>query len=103
MYGLMVGFSVYLVAGKLDAAQKTVENEAGSVEEIYLLPDSSPPASSGRYRSSQSCTLGPSWTRGAHYDGAGQVEQAGGRDRQRVLAERRGFRAQHWRLAGGLR
>jgi hypothetical protein len=27
MYGLMVGFSVYLVAGQLDATQKTVESE----------------------------------------------------------------------------
>src|SRR5918995_5322868 len=59
------------------------EREAGRVEEIYRLPSSSPPASGGGYRGSQSCTRGPSWTRGAHYGGAGQAEQAGGRDRQR--------------------
>jgi hypothetical protein len=42
MYGLMVGFSAYLVAGQYDAAQKTVENEAGSVEEIYRLAEQLP-------------------------------------------------------------
>ncbi len=42
LYGLMVGFSAYLVAGQYDAAQKTVENEAGSVEEIYRLAEQLP-------------------------------------------------------------
>jgi hypothetical protein len=37
VYGLMVGFSAYLVAFQFDAAQQTVENEANSVEEIYRL------------------------------------------------------------------
>ena len=37
-----VGFWSYLVAGQLDAAQKTVENEAGSVEEIYRLTERLP-------------------------------------------------------------
>ena len=42
IYGLIVGFSAYLVAGQYDAAQKTVENEAGSVEEIYWLAEGLP-------------------------------------------------------------
>jgi hypothetical protein len=37
MYGVMVGFSVYLVANQYDIAQKTVESEAGNVEEIHRL------------------------------------------------------------------
>lgn len=37
VYGLMVGFSAYLVAVQFDAAQQTVENEANSVEGIYRL------------------------------------------------------------------
>lgn len=37
MYGVMVGFSVYLVANQYDIAQKTVEAEAGNVEEIHRL------------------------------------------------------------------
>jgi hypothetical protein len=98
-----VSFSAYLVAGPLDAAQQTVENEAGSVEEIYRWPSGSPPATGGRYRGSQIYTRGPWWTRGAHDGRAGRAEQAGGRDRQRVPAERHGFRALHGRLAGGLR
>lgn len=37
MYGVMVGFAVFLVANQYDVAQKTVESEAGNVEEIYRL------------------------------------------------------------------
>ena len=39
VYGLMVGFSAFLVADQFDTAQKTVESEAGSVEEIYHLAE----------------------------------------------------------------
>lgn len=42
VYGLMVGFSAYLVAFQFDAAQQTVENEANSVEEIYRLAEQLP-------------------------------------------------------------
>lgn len=42
VYGLMVGFSAYLVADQFDAAQRTVESEAGSVEEIYRLAEQFP-------------------------------------------------------------
>jgi len=42
IYGLMVGFSAYLVADQFDSAQKTVESEAGSVEEIYRLAEQFP-------------------------------------------------------------
>ena len=42
VYGLMVGFSAFLVAGQFDTAQKTVESEAGSVEEIYHLAERLP-------------------------------------------------------------
>lgn len=42
VYGLMVGFSAFLVADQFDTAQKTVESEAGSVEEIYHLAEQLP-------------------------------------------------------------
>ena len=42
VYGLMVGFSAYLVADQFDAAQRTVESEAGSVKEIYRLAEQFP-------------------------------------------------------------
>jgi len=42
VYGLMVGFSAFLVANQFDTAQKTVESEAGSVEEIYHLAERLP-------------------------------------------------------------
>ncbi|HEX6708974.1 MAG TPA: hypothetical protein VF068_01465 [Rubrobacter sp.] len=42
VYGLMVGFSAFLVAGQFDTAQKTAESEAGSVEEIYHLAERLP-------------------------------------------------------------
>jgi hypothetical protein len=42
VYGLIVGFSAFLVAGQFDTAQKTVESEAGSVEEIYRLAEQLP-------------------------------------------------------------
>ncbi len=41
-YGLMVGFSAYLVADQYDAAQQTAENEARSMEEIYRLAEQFP-------------------------------------------------------------
>ena len=44
MYGLIIGFSAFLVAGQFDTAQKTVEDEAGSVEEIYHLAEQLPAA-----------------------------------------------------------
>ena len=42
VYGLMVGFSAYLVPDQFDAAQRTVESEAGSVKEIYRLAEQFP-------------------------------------------------------------
>jgi hypothetical protein len=42
IYGLMVGFSAYQVAAQFDAAQRTAQNEAGSVGEIYLLAEQLP-------------------------------------------------------------
>ncbi|HET7479922.1 MAG TPA: DUF4239 domain-containing protein [Rubrobacteraceae bacterium] len=42
MYALMVGFSAYFVAYQFDTAQKNVESEAGSVEEIYYLAEQFP-------------------------------------------------------------
>jgi hypothetical protein len=42
VYGLMVGFSAFLVADQFDTAQKTVESEAGSVQEIYHLAERLP-------------------------------------------------------------
>jgi hypothetical protein len=98
-----VGFSAYLVAGQLDAAQKTVEKRPAAWRRSTVWPSGSPPATGGRFRGSQSYTQEPSWTRGVHDGRAGQSEQAGGQNRQRVPAERHGFRAQHGRLAGGLR
>lgn len=41
-YALMVGFSAYLVSYQYDTAQKNVESEAGSVEEIYRLAEQLP-------------------------------------------------------------
>lgn len=41
-YALMVGFSAYFVAYQYDTSQKNVENEAGSVEEIYRLAEQLP-------------------------------------------------------------
>jgi hypothetical protein len=63
VYGLMVGFSAYLVAFQFDAAQQTVENEANSVEEIYRLAEQLPVRNGGRYRASPSLTPGPWWRR----------------------------------------
>ncbi len=42
IYGLMVGFSAYQVANEFDAAQRTAQNEAGSVGQIYLLAEQLP-------------------------------------------------------------
>lgn len=42
MYALMVGFSAYLVSNQFDAARKTAESEAGSVEGIYQLAGALP-------------------------------------------------------------
>lgn len=41
-YALIVGFSAYLVSNQYDTAQKNVESEAGSVEEIYRLAEQLP-------------------------------------------------------------
>jgi hypothetical protein len=37
MFGMMVGFSAFLVLNKYHAAQLTVQSEAGDIEEIYRL------------------------------------------------------------------
>lgn len=42
MYGLIVGFSAYLVSAQYDTAQKTAQGEAGSVEEIHRLAEGFP-------------------------------------------------------------
>jgi len=42
MYGLIVGFSAYLVSYQYDTAQKTAQGEAGSVEEIHRLAEGFP-------------------------------------------------------------
>src|SRR3982751_2918685 len=42
MFGVMVGFSAYLVLNKYDTSQKTAESEAGDVEEIYWLAEQFP-------------------------------------------------------------
>lgn len=42
VYGLVVGFSAFLVEDQFDTAQKTVESEAGSIEEIYYLAERLP-------------------------------------------------------------
>ena len=39
MFGVMVGFSAYLVLNKYVASQNAVESEAGSVEELYWLAE----------------------------------------------------------------
>lgn len=48
MYGLVVGFSAYFVSNQYDAAQRTVQAEATSVEEIHLLAEGFPGAERGR-------------------------------------------------------
>lgn len=44
LYGLVVGFSAYFVSNQYDTAQRTVQSEAASVEEIYLLAEGFPEA-----------------------------------------------------------
>ena len=67
MYGLIVGFSTYLVAYQYDTAQKTAQDEAGSVAEIHRVAEASrgrSGGSGGRCRIWPSPTLGPCSTRG---------------------------------------
>jgi hypothetical protein len=42
MFGVMVGFSAYLVLNKYNTSQETVKREANSVEEIYRLAEQFP-------------------------------------------------------------
>jgi hypothetical protein len=42
MFGMMVGFSAYLVLSKYISSQNIVESEAGSVEELYWLAENLP-------------------------------------------------------------
>ncbi|MBA2616752.1 MAG: DUF4239 domain-containing protein [Rubrobacter sp.] len=42
IYGLIVGFSAYFASYQYDTAQKTVEAEAGSVEELHRLAEGFP-------------------------------------------------------------
>ena len=42
MFGVIVGFSAFLVLNKYHAAQETVQGEAGDVEEIYRLAEPLP-------------------------------------------------------------
>jgi len=43
-FGVIIGFSAYLVLNKYISAQSTVVNEAGSVRAIYRLSDELPEA-----------------------------------------------------------
>ncbi len=42
MFGVMVGFSAYIVLNKYNASQNTVKSEAGNVEELYWLAEQLP-------------------------------------------------------------
>jgi hypothetical protein len=42
MFGVIVGFTAFLVLNKYHAAEQTVQSEAGDVEEIYRLAESLP-------------------------------------------------------------
>ncbi len=42
MFGMVVGFSAYLVLNKYNASQSAVELEANSVEELYWLAEQLP-------------------------------------------------------------
>ncbi len=42
MFGVTIGFSLYLVWQQYDAAQKTAESEAATVEELYQLAGAFP-------------------------------------------------------------
>lgn len=78
MYGLIVGFSTYFVAYQYDtAAQKSAQDEAGSVAEIHRLAEASRERSGGRCRTWPSPTPGPCSTRGAPE--AGGSDQRAGR------------------------
>ena len=39
MFGLMVGFSAYIVLNKYNTSQNTVKSEASNVEELYWLAE----------------------------------------------------------------
>ena len=42
LFGVMVGFTAFLVLDKYNAAQETVQNEAGDVEELYEIAERFP-------------------------------------------------------------
>src|SRR5919202_1541747 len=42
MFGVMVGFSAYLVLNKYGSSQKATQNEAGDVVELYWLVEQFP-------------------------------------------------------------
>jgi hypothetical protein len=42
MFGLMVGFSAYIVLNKYNTSQNTVKSEASNVEELYWLAEQLP-------------------------------------------------------------
>ena len=44
MFGVIVGFSAFLVLNRYHAAQQTVQSEAGDLEEIYRLAQPLPEA-----------------------------------------------------------
>jgi hypothetical protein len=48
MFGVTIGFSLYLVWQQYDAAQKMAESEAANVEELYQLAGSLPEPERGR-------------------------------------------------------
>jgi hypothetical protein len=50
MFGVTVGFSLFLVWQQYDVAQKTAEGEAATVEELYRIAGSFPEPERGRVR-----------------------------------------------------
>jgi Protein of unknown function (DUF4239) len=48
MFGVTVGFSLFLVWQQYDTAQKTAEREAATVEEIYRIAENFPEPERGR-------------------------------------------------------
>jgi hypothetical protein len=64
MFGVTVGFSLFLVWQQYDAAQKSAESEAATVEELYGLAGVSPNRSgAGGSGISPGSTPASSWRR----------------------------------------
>ncbi len=63
MFGVTVGLSLFVLWQQYDAAQKTAEVEAATVEEIYRLAGSFPSRRGAASRTSPPPTPGSWWTR----------------------------------------